>query len=354
MTALPPSVAAYVTGSLLPACRLAYLQVDARGCVRTCGGALAHYGLEGIAAGLPVPVEDHTSFLFGLLPAMAQPMVLRAVRVEQGACADVHLWAADDSSWVLLLDGSADHDQRQIMQQKGNELSLHSERQSRVLEAHVGRPIVEGLLEGRWHVRTGGERRHVTILFADIRDFTPYCEASDPAEVFGSLNQYMPALLEPVEAYGGIVDKIIGDAVMAVFGLDVGETAAAGGGACGQALRAARDILRRVNRVNRERGHAGQRVLGVGVGVATGAVAVGVIGSQARRGFTAIGHHVNIAARLQGIAAAGEIYADRTTVVEAGMAATDFVSTTVSLKGVRDTMQAYVCRTYGSGRDNAP
>lgn len=105
------------------------------------------------------------------------------------------------------------------MQQKGNELSLKTEKQARVLNAHLGKSIVQMLLEGSWPIRSSGERRNATILFSDIRDFTPFSEKSTPESVFQTLNQYIPATLDPIQEHSGIVDKIAGDAVMAVFGI---------------------------------------------------------------------------------------------------------------------------------------
>ena len=186
-------------------------------------------------------------------------------------------------------------------------------------------------------MRGAGERRQLTILFADIRDFTPFCETNAPERVFGTLNEYMPAMLDPIDQQGGVVDKIIGDAVMGVFGLLPAQIPAAR-----QAVMAAIGISNNVAAVNAERARRGEKTLGIGIGLATGPVAIGVIGSIDRRGFTAIGHHVNFAARLQNYARAGEIVIDEDTQRAVDAAALGFAAEELSLKGFREKVRAYV------------
>ena len=112
-------------------------------------------------------------------------------------------------------------------------------------------------------------------------------------------------MLDPIQEHSGIVDKIAGDAVMAVFGILNAVDASPK-----LAVHTATAILRNVADVNRLRTAEGQPCLEVGIGIATGPVAVGLIGTFERRGFSAIGHHVNFASRLQGQARPGEILLD--------------------------------------------
>ncbi len=331
----PSPVREYIFRRLLEVRHLAYLQVDAQGRLQRFGGALAEYGLSELHAGQPA--DEQVSFLVGLLPLPDQALILWSVRMAGGACADLHFWEDAAGVWIVLLNATLEHDRQQAMQQKGNELSLRNEQQSRVLDAHLGKSIAGELLEGRWHIRGGGERRLLTILFADVRDFTPFSERNDPETVFRTLNQYMPAMLDPIEQYGGTVDKIIGDAVMGIFGLDSTSSAVPL-----QAVQAALQILKNVRAVNAERVQKGERDLGIGIGIATGPVAVGVIGTLERRGFTAIGHHVNFAARLQNYARAGEIVIDEDTRLASTGIDTTFHEITVTLKGFRQAVRAFV------------
>ncbi|MCW8835900.1 MAG: adenylate/guanylate cyclase domain-containing protein [Rhodospirillales bacterium] len=136
-----------------------------------------------------------------------------------------------------------------------------------------------------------------TVLFSDVRDFTGFAGTSSADDVVEYLNHIMTLQVEAVNNHGGDVDKMIGDAVMARF---EGKDAEA------RALAAAHDIIVRLSGSDLPRK--------VGVGVFTGEVISGAIGTAARQDFTVIGDAVNMAARLCGAAAAGEIVADIDTV----------------------------------------
>jgi class 3 adenylate cyclase len=333
---LPDRILRYVVEDLLHDRHLVYLEVDAEGLLLSSGGALTHHGISTLHHG--ARVEDELLFLMGLLPCEEPKMVLAAVQTDSGACLDVHLLTDSQttSTWVVLLDARSEHDHKQIMQQKGNELSLRSERQAQVLNAHLGKSVAQLLLEGAWPIRSSGERRQATILFSDIRDFTPFSERSTPETVFSTLNQYIPAMLDPIQEHGGIVDKIAGDAVMAVFGLLEAQAPAPL-----LAKSAASAILGNVAAVNRSRAAKGQQCLEAGIGITTGPVAVGLIGTLDRRGFSAIGHHVNFASRLQGQARPGEILIDEETHRLLKQDAVCFNERTLQLKGIAQPVRAY-------------
>jgi class 3 adenylate cyclase len=127
-------------------------------------------------------------------------------------------------------------------------------------------------------------------------------------DVFDMLNAYLAAMIRPVLDGGGVVDKIVGDAVMAVFGL-----LPSGSGAPDLAVATAREILKRTAVVAADRQQAGHPVMGVGVGIGTGPVVLGVLGSKDRRTLSVTGHSVNLAARLESRAAPGEILMDART-----------------------------------------
>jgi class 3 adenylate cyclase len=332
---LPARLANYVLRMLVEQRRMAYLQVDAQGLLRACGGALSRYGLDKLELGRAV--DEQIDFLIGLLPLPEPQLVLHDVHISSDACAHIHMWSDEEGAWIVLIDATAEHDRRQAVQQKGNELSLRSEKQAQILSTHIGKSIADELLQGRWSVRGGAERRQVTILFADIRDFTPFSERNSPEMVFRTLNQYIPAMVDPIHQQQGIIDKIAGDAVMADFGLLADSTIAAR-----QAIAAAVQIHRNVEALNRERAQAGEPCLGIGIGIATGPVAVGIIGTLERRGFTAIGHHVNFAARLQNYARAGEIIVDEDTHAALPDGSLGFRETMLSLKGFADRVRAFI------------
>lgn len=144
-------------------------------------------------------------------------------------------------------------------------------------------------------------RTRCTLLYADIRDFSSFAETSRPEEVVQLLNRLLAIVVGEIDRAGGDVDKLIGDAVLARF---QGERSEA------RAVAAARQALAGLARADLPRG--------IGIGLYTGEVIAGTIGSADRMDFTVIGDSVNIAARLCSIAARGEIVADADTAAASG------------------------------------
>ncbi len=142
-----------------------------------------------------------------------------------------------------------------------------------------------------------GERRQVTILFADIAGFTELSSELDAEEVHGLVSRFFAAADDIVEQYGGTVDKHIGDAVMALFGAPV-----AHGDDPLRALRAACDMHSALAEVSREAG----RELNIHIGIASGEVVAGGLGSDSRQDYTVLGESVNLASRLDSLAGPGE------------------------------------------------
>jgi adenylate cyclase len=140
----------------------------------------------------------------------------------------------------------------------------------------------------------GGEEREVTILFADLRGFTTLSEKLPPRELLTLLNRYLDRMSGAIEAHGGVIDKFIGDAIMALFGAPVAQ-----GDAADRALAAALAMERALIALNAELAAEGRPPLAIGVGVNTARVVAGNIGSHRRLNYSVIGDGVNVAARLQ-------------------------------------------------------
>jgi adenylate cyclase len=158
---------------------------------------------------------------------------------------------------------------------------VKSEPIARALEADPA-----GLLEG--------EERLITVLFADIRDFTGFSECRAPRQVVGLLNAYFSAVVPVVEAHGGVVNQYMGDGIMAIFGAP--ETTP---DHAAQAARAAVAMVRRVHELKETWRRAGCPGMRIGVGIHTGRVLVGMVGAPRRLDYTAIGDTVNAAARIE-------------------------------------------------------
>jgi adenylate cyclase len=133
-----------------------------------------------------------------------------------------------------------------------------------------------------------------TVLFSDIRRFTTIAESMSPQDTVTMLNDYFTRMVEVVFTHGGMLDKYIGDAIMAVFGTGIGNSADAD-----NALAVATEMILELGRFNERRRQAGHEPIEIGVGLATGEVLAGSLGSRRRLEYTVIGDNVNLAARLE-------------------------------------------------------
>ena len=179
------------------------------------------------------------------------------------------------------------------------------------------------------------EEAEASILFSDIRGFSTLAERMPARDVAGLLAHHLAAMAEVVLENGGMIDKFAGDGVMAVFGVpeplpDHAE----------RALRCAVAMQSRQRRLNSEAHGTGGLQLGVGIGVNTGVVIAGTIGGGGRLEYTVLGDVVNVAQRLQGEAAAGEILATATTISAAPGVRAEPVGPKY-LKGRSEAVQAY-------------
>ncbi len=142
----------------------------------------------------------------------------------------------------------------------------------------------------------GGEQVEATILFSDIRGFTQFSETRSPAEVVDWLNTYFERMADCVRRHGGIVNKYVGDAILAVFNAPLpieNHTVAA--------LNSAKDMLSELEGLNREFTQRGLSEIRIGIGIHTGPVVAGNIGSRDRQEYTVIGDTVNTASRIEGL-----------------------------------------------------
>jgi adenylate cyclase len=158
----------------------------------------------------------------------------------------------------------------------------------------VSKQIAEELLKGE--IKMGGEIRFATVLFSDIRGFTGLSESMDPQELITLLNEYLTLMSRVVEKHNGVIDKYIGDAIMALFGAPL--THADDVDNC---LQTALDMLWALEDFNYRRAWEGKLPVRIGVGINTGPVVAGNMGSEDRLNYTVLGDSVNLASRLEGL-----------------------------------------------------
>jgi adenylate cyclase len=167
---------------------------------------------------------------------------------------------------------------------------------------YVSPHVANEILKNPEKIQLAGERREITVLFADIRGFTALTRQLQPEEVVELLNRYFTILTEIIFSFHGTVDKFIGDEVMGVFGSPIPNEDHLQDG-----LKSAIVIKIVMTEINRLREKKGLVQLPMGIGLDSGHVIVGSMGSKVRMEYTAIGDTVNVASRLTGIAKNGEI-----------------------------------------------
>jgi class 3 adenylate cyclase len=140
----------------------------------------------------------------------------------------------------------------------------------------------------------GGRRVHGSVMFSDIRGFTALVESQPPEETIELLNTYYTLMFDAITGHGGVVNQMIGDGLMAIFGapLPLADH-------CSAAVRAAREMIDMIELLNAERAGQGKGPIAIGIGIATGEMIAGYTGTQNRATYTCIGDTVNLAARLE-------------------------------------------------------
>jgi adenylate cyclase len=176
------------------------------------------------------------------------------------------------------------------------------------LSRYVGQNVLEHIMRDEMHLPLQTVNREVTILFADIRSFTTLSEHMPPKQVITMLNEYFDAMVDIIFEHEGVLDKFIGDELMALFGL-VGSPE----NGPANAVRAGLAMQEQLARMMAVRGSLGWPVFKVGIGINTGEVVVGNVGSKNRMDYTVIGDAVNIAARFEQSAEGGKVVIGETT-----------------------------------------
>jgi len=188
------------------------------------------------------------------------------------------------------------NDEFGLIAQKTNGMIVGLREKQRIKEAfgkYMSPIVAESILSSEKGADLGGRQAHVAILFADIRNYTPLSERLSPHEVVSLLNEYFTMIVSVIHRNCGVLDKFIGDAAMAVFGLD------GKGNPSEAALHSAMDIQVGLLDLNRRLTSRGLPQIENGMGIHYGPVIAGNIGSQERLEYTVIGDTVNTAARLE-------------------------------------------------------
>ena len=167
---------------------------------------------------------------------------------------------------------------------------------SRLFGRYVSKDVYAHLMANPDTARLGGRRRDMTVLFSDIRGFTSVTERGDPEALVGQLNEYFTTMVEIVFRNHGTLDKFVGDMVMALFSAPLDDSDHAE-----HAVRTAIEMVEALGVLNRRWAAEGKPVLDIGIGINSGEMIAGNIGSSAVMSYTVIGDNVNLGARLESL-----------------------------------------------------
>lgn len=199
---------------------------------------------------------------------------------------------------------------------------------------YVGNEILEMILADPDRIWFKGQRREATVLFTDVRGFTRYTWEREPEVVVERLNEYFEIASEAIIRYGGFVDKFVGDAVLGVFNVPVARA-----DHVERAVRAALEMQAAF--AERSRGQTDALLDAVGIGIHTGVVVSGNLGSQVKMEYTVIGDAVNLASRINGLAGPGEIIVSRAVREALGDAPTAEVRPPTRVKGQEAPVETF-------------
>jgi class 3 adenylate cyclase len=166
------------------------------------------------------------------------------------------------------------------------------DQQKALVRRFVTPEVAEDLLQSGFAL--GGKRIRATVLFSDIRDFTSLVESQGPEETIDLLNTYFMLMFDAIGSHGGVVNQMIGDGLMALFGAPIPLD-----DCTGSAVAAGLEMLELIEQFNVERSAVKKAAIRIGIGVATGDVVAGYTGTERRAMYTCIGDTVNLASRLE-------------------------------------------------------
>lgn len=196
--------------------------------------------------------------------------------------------------------------------------------------------LVDQIVQGALTLDEQGAEVEVTMLFADIRGFTAMSERHTPREMVRTLNEYFEVMVDVLFRHGGTLDKYVGDEIIGLFGAPV-----ALADAPLRAVHCGLDMLRALEEFNRLRADKGEEPIHIGIGINTGPVIAGAIGSSQTLQYTVIGDAVNVAARLCSVAGPGEIIISESTRSSCGPVLRIEARAPVQLKGKSGTMPIF-------------
>jgi adenylate cyclase len=245
------------------------------------------------------------------------PLVVLSTKEEPATKAEAFALGANDYLVKLpdrleLLARIRYHAQGYLNLLARNEAQRQLELRNRFIRETFGRylsdEIVETILETPEGARLGGEKRKVTIMMTDLRGFTRIAEELAPEKVVALINNYLEAMTEVIVRYNGTIDEFIGDAILVIFGAPVTR-----GDDAERAVACAIEMQQAMERVNEKNAQDGLPRVEMGIGLNTGEVVVGNIGSHKRAKYGVVGAAVNLTSRIESFTLGGQVLLSQST-----------------------------------------
>jgi len=222
------------------------------------------------------------------------------------------------------------------------QLELHNRFIRETFGRYLSNEVVASLLESPTGLQLGGEKRHVTILMSDLRGFTSLAGRLAPEQVVIIINRYLGAMVDVILQYEGTINEFIGDAILVIFGAPLwSQDHAPRAVACAVAMQLA---MAAVNTQNR---HDGLPEVEMGIGVNTGEVVVGNLGSHKRTKYGIVGTHVNLTGRIESYTVGGQILISEATLHEVGPILRVAQQMKIEAKGIDGPITLYDVRGIG-------
>jgi adenylate cyclase len=241
--------------------------------------------------------------------------------------------------YISLLERN---DAYKALEQMANQLQLHNRLIRKTFGRYLTDDVVKSLLESPEGLRLGGERRKITLMMTDLRGFTSMSGRLAPEQVVIMLNRYLGTMVEVIQKYQGTIDEFIGDAIFILFGAPIQrEDDAERAVACAMAMQLAMEGVKAQNRAE------GLPEVEMGIGIHTGEVVVGNIGSDKRAKYGVVGSHVNLTARIESYSVGGQVLISEATRQEIGPIVKVAEKIEVAAKGVDEPIAIYNARGIG-------
>jgi len=241
--------------------------------------------------------------------------------------------------YISLLERN---DAYKALEQLANQLQLHNHFIRKTFGRYLTDDVVKSLLGSEEGLKLGGERRKVTLVMTDLRGFTAMSGRLAPEQVVAVLNRYLGTMVEVIQKYQGTIDEFIGDAIFILFGAPIQrEDDAERAVACAIAMQLAMEGVNAQNRAE------GLPEVEMGIGIHTGEVVVGNIGSDKRAKYGVVGSDVPLAARIESYTIGGQVLISEATRREVGKLVQVAEQIEVAAKGIDKPITIYDARGIG-------